>query len=124
MKTVLVVDDSSFQRKKICTALESNGYQVQAASNGQECLTMLESAPPDCIVLDLLMPEMGGIEVLEIMRERNLHIPVIVHTADIQDTTRQHCLDLGAVAFINKPFRADELLTALAGLPGTKGEKE
>lgn len=122
MTTVLVVDDSSFQRRKICTALEANGYVVQAASDGQECLAIVGSAPPDCIVLDLLMPEMGGIEVLEIMRKRDLHIPVIVHTADIQDTTRQHCLDLGAIAFINKPFRAEELLSALGRLSDTEGE--
>lgn len=62
------------------------------------------------MLLDLLMPEMEGREVLQAMRDRGYKIPVIVITADIQSTTRCECLDLGALAVIHKMPNSDELL--------------
>ena len=68
---------------------------------------------PDCVLLDLLMPEMTGREVLQQIQQEGLGIPVIVITADVQTTTRHECLELGATAVLNKPRNAEELLAAV-----------
>jgi len=59
------------------------------------------------------MPNMNGFEVLEYMQEHDIHVPTVVLTADIQDGVSERCMDLGAVAYLNKPPKADEVLAAL-----------
>lgn len=75
---------------------------------------MAASGEPDCILLDLIMPKIGGGEVLREFHSKHFSLSVIIHTADIQESTKQECLDLGAVAFLNKPARKEDLLAALA----------
>jgi len=83
--------------------------KIVEAGGGKEGLEMAEKHMPDCILLDLLMPEMDGFDVLEALGEKDLKIPVIVLTANIQKTAREKCLQLGAFAFTNKPTEEDEL---------------
>ncbi|MCW6037952.1 response regulator [Spirulina subsalsa FACHB-351] len=90
-------------------ALEKEGHEVIEATNGKHCLEMLENHQPDCLFLDLLMPEMNGYEVLEALQHQGKHLPVVVVTADIQDTSRERCLNLGAIAVLNKPPKPQEL---------------
>jgi two-component system, response regulator, stage 0 sporulation protein F len=99
---LLIVEDSWLSRRVICKILKEKGYEILEAASGPEALEILQSKSPDCILLDLLMPEMEGREVLKILREQGSKIPVIVITADIQKTTRSECLELGAIAVINK----------------------
>jgi len=113
MANVLTVDDSLMIRKFISFALASEGYNVSEAADGGEAIEMVRAAPPDCMVLDLLMPEVDGIEVLETLRRDNVSIPVIVMTADIQESTQKRCLDLGAFCVLNKPPKGDELCSAI-----------
>ena len=113
MGQILVVEDSIFQRKKLGILLRAAGHDVIEATNGIECMKILANEMPDCIMLDLVMPEMDGFAVLSALKEQGLAVPVVVLTADIQETTRQRCLDLGARAFVNKPVKA-EVLEALA----------
>ncbi len=114
MTRVLLVDDSMYQRIKMRKFLEAAGYEVVEGKDGEEGLDMAASSEPDCMVLDLLMPKVGGMEVLREFHEKHLTLPVIIHTSDIQDQTRQECLALGAVAFLNKPSKDEDVLAAIA----------
>jgi len=113
MAQILVIDDSSFQRNKIRTVLETGGYELLEAASGYKGLEMAVADRPDCILLDLIMPGMGGLEVLRTLHNREMNVPVVVLTADIQGSTRQRCLQLGATAFVNKPFEESELIHAI-----------
>lgn len=110
MALVLIVEDAALLRKLLQKILRAKGYSTLEASNGREGLEMISTHHPDCVVLDLLMPEMEGREVLKEMRDRGLQIPTIVMTADIQETTRSECLELGALAVLNKLPKGEELL--------------
>ncbi len=110
MERVLIIDDSSFQRNMLRRIIEGAGYTVITAANGREGLEQIETGAPDVVLCDLLMPELGGRELLEILREKKSPVSVIIVTADIQKSVRQQCMDLGAVAFVNKPPDKDELL--------------
>ena len=113
MALILITDDAAFARRMVRKALEGDGHVVLEASSGLECLEMLKSHSPQCIFLDLLMPEMDGFGVLQTLREQGSTIPVIVLSADIQESARQQCLDLGAFAMLNKPPKAPEIRAAL-----------
>lgn len=110
MPSILVVEDTWLSRRVICKILKSAGYETLEATSGPEALLILDTHTPSCILLDLLMPEMEGREVLKILREKGCKIPAIVVTADIQASTRAECLELGAVAVINKMPNSDHLL--------------
>jgi CheY-like chemotaxis protein len=103
---VLVVDDNQLNRTLLATGLEEEGYSVQTATNGRQALAMLHNEPFDAMLLDLLMPEMDGYEVLEITRadEHLRHIPVIVISAldDMESVIR--CIEMGATDYLTKPF--------------------
>lgn len=114
MAHLLIVEDSLYQRTRTRHILEAAGHQVQQAANGREGLGLAATTRPDCILLDLIMPEMGGVEVLEALRSHGSQVPVIVVSADIQESTKQHCLELGARAFLNKPPQPDDLNAAIA----------
>jgi len=109
MAIFLVVDDSPVTRKTVCKIIKEEGHDTMEASNGREGLEIINTHKPDCIILDLIMPEVGGFEVLETLRDRGSKIPVIVLTADIQKIVKQECIDLGAKAFLNKPMLKKEL---------------
>ena len=113
MALVLIAEDAWMTRRMVSKALQTNGHETLEASNGCECLEMVSTLAPDCIILDLLMPEMDGLEVLAALSQQHPRIPVIVMTADIQETSRQRCLNLGATAVINKPLDSELLLHEL-----------
>lgn len=113
MAQILVVDDSWLTRRALKNMLEDGGHGVLEASNGLEALTMVDAHCPEIIILDLLMPEMDGFALLGELKKRGSKIPVIVVTADIQDTAREKCLGLGATGFLNKPPKRDELINIL-----------
>jgi CheY-like chemotaxis protein len=106
---VLVIDDSFVNRQYIKTVLEEKGIQVIEAGDGAEALDILESSKPDLIILDLLMPVMDGIETLQQIRNRGYNYHILVLTADIHDSTRQKCIQLGVSGFINKPTTEKEI---------------
>ncbi|TAF70350.1 MAG: response regulator [Oscillatoriales cyanobacterium] len=102
MTSILVVEDSWLTRRVICKILRAEGYETWEA--------LLDTQTPNCMLLDLLMPDMEGREVLQAMREKGIKVPVIVITADIQSTTRQECMELGALTVIHKMPNSDELV--------------
>jgi CheY-like chemotaxis protein len=111
MQKILVVDDSLFARLNICDILKSAGYETLQAENGRDGLQKVINEKPDCALSDLLMPEMDGIAFMQALREQHCDMPVIILSADIQDTKRMQCLDLGVVGFIPKPPKKDDILT-------------
>ena len=113
MPLVLIVDDSWLARHFLKSMIEGNGYEVLEASGGCEALDIASRELPSCILLDILMPEMTGLEVLESMRKKKLGIPVIAITADIRRTSRDRYLELGSFEVFNKPPGKAELLSAI-----------
>lgn len=113
MPTILIIDDSSFQRTIIKKALLNEGYSCLEADNGRLGLEIAEKESPDVIIVDLLMPDIDGIEFLKTIQEKKITTPVLVLTSDIQDATRDLCLELGARSFLNKPLRPDDLIPAI-----------
>ena len=107
---VLIADDSWVARLKIGQIVKSAGYTAIEAQSGEDVLSIITHEAPDLILLDLLMPGMDGIEVLRKLQDGGVSIPVIVITADIQETTHAECLEAGAVSVINKPPKQDILL--------------
>ena len=113
MPQVLVIDDSNFQRLKVLGYLSQAGYDTMEAASGRAGLEVLETEAPDVIILDLLMPELDGFGVLEALKVRGCEIPVIVLTADIQETRKARCLELGVSNFLNKPPKPELLIDAV-----------
>lgn len=109
-KKILIVDDSWVARQFFKRMISPNpAYQICEAANGKEALEKILEAPPDCMVLDQLMPEMSGIELMEALNEKQIHFPVIFLSADIQKSTQERCKQLGAFAFLNKPPQEETL---------------
>ena len=81
MKRILVVDDEEGIRQLYKEELEDEGYEVELAERGEEALEKISKAKPDAVILDLKMPGMGGLEVLERIREQDKDLPVIISTA-------------------------------------------
>jgi len=103
---ILVVDDNRINRLKLGRALKTEGYEVLEAAGGREALEILQSETVDLVLLDLLMPEVDGFQVLEQMKsDQNTGlIPVIMVTAVDEKEDVNKCLSIGAVDYITKPF--------------------
>jgi two-component system, OmpR family, phosphate regulon sensor histidine kinase PhoR len=108
--TILVADDERAIREGCHRVLTAGGYKVLAAENGQAALEILSQNLVDILLLDLKMPVMGGEEVLEIVREKYTHIPVIIITGHGTVDTAVACMKKGAYDFITKPFQIDPFL--------------
>lgn len=109
MQRILIIDDSSFMRSKISNMLKADEYEIIEAEDGIKGLQIASSDPPDCILLDIIMPGMDGLKIIKTLREKGLQIPIIVVTADIQESTSRQCFNLGATAVVHKPPKEEEL---------------
>ncbi len=112
---ILIVDDSLFSRTATKKLLEGWDFQILEAVNGKEALEIIFNEKPDLVFLDLLMPELDGFGVLKQLNKKGLKIPVIVVSADIQESTKRQCLNLGAIDYFNKPINVDQLEGLLGG---------
>ncbi|MFD8708666.1 response regulator [Kitasatospora sp. NPDC059648] len=115
MNHILVVDDEPALLRTLRINLHARHYSVLTAATGQEALDSASQAPPDAIVLDLGLPDLDGVDVIEGIRS-TLTVPIIVLTgrADIEDKLR--AFDAGADDYVTKPFVVDELLARLRAL--------
>lgn len=109
-KKILVVDDELLIRESMCADLAQVGYQVDGADNGLQALTLLEQANYDLMVTDLMMDQMGGLELLAELRKRNNRIPVIIITGYAELETAIEGMRLGASDYLQKPYNRTELL--------------
>jgi len=107
-KTILVVDDKPELRKLLKSYLTQEGFRVLEAANGQEALYVARREKPDLVLLDLMMPEMGGYEFMQIF-SRESDTPVIMLTAKLEESDKVLGLELGADDYITKPFSMREL---------------
>jgi two-component system, OmpR family, KDP operon response regulator KdpE len=112
---VLVIDDESQIRRLITIALGSKGWEVFEASNGFEGIQTIMSAKPDAVLLDLNLPDMGGMEVLENIRGWSSVPVIIISVRDSQEDVVA-LLEAGADDYILKPFYTDELLARLSAV--------
>jgi CheY-like chemotaxis protein len=120
VKTIMVVDDNPDIITIVRTILEGKGFNVLSASSGSECLEVLKSQKPDLIVLDIMMPEMDGLEVLtrlKGMTEFN-SVPVVLLTAKVQYEDVLGGYKLGADYYITKPFTSTQLINGINLLLG------
>jgi len=110
---ILVVDDEPDTLELLGALLEHAGYSVETAGNGQACLEQVKVRRPDLIILDIMMPDMDGLEVCDHLRfdPATREVPIIFLTAKGDDYTRTMASILDAYAFIQKPFLPDRLLT-------------
>jgi two-component system, OmpR family, KDP operon response regulator KdpE len=106
---VLVVDDEPQILRVIRASLPLRGYEVITASSGEEALDQIGKQVPDLIILDLVMPEMSGLDVCRRVREFST-VPIIVLSAKGAESDKVSALDLGADDYVTKPFGMDELL--------------
>lgn len=113
---VLVVDDDAAVRNSLDRALRLNGYEVALAVDGVDALNRVATSPPDAIVLDVLMPNMDGLEVCRRMRSFGDQTPILMLTAQDGVTERVAGLDAGADDYLPKPFALEELLARLRAL--------
>ena len=117
---ILAVDDSITVRKMIEFALKSRGYTVLAANDGLEAVKLLELNTVDLIVLDINMPNLDGLSFLKLVRERAdwKALPILMLTTEGQEADRDRAMELGASAYMVKPFRPTELLSQVGALLG------
>lgn len=114
-RTVLVVDDDDGLRELIRINLEHEGYLVIQASNGLECVQMVREQRPDIVILDVMMPEMDGLEACGKVREFS-QVPILMLTAKTQSEDVITGLDRGADDYLTKPFNIDELTARIRAL--------
>ncbi len=112
---ILVVDDHEDIREPLAKYLRQNGFRVSKAANGNELNTVLRGASIDLVVLDILMPGEGGLEICRRIRETK-DIPVILLTAVAEETDKIIGLEMGADDYVTKPFNPRELLARIKGV--------
>jgi CheY-like chemotaxis protein len=122
MKRVLVVDDKATSRELIRTVLESTGYTVAEAGDGQEAVRVAQRVEPDLILLDLQMPALDGFGALEQLRAdpRFADLPIVALTASAMQGDREKALAAGFTSYLSKPVTLTTLRAELARLlPGS-----
>ncbi|HST39460.1 MAG TPA: response regulator transcription factor [Conexibacter sp.] len=121
---ILVVDDEPAVRSALERALRLDGYEVSLAADGRQALDALTGVAPDAVVLDVLMPEVGGLEVCRRLRASGDRTPVLMLTARDQVADRVSGLDAGADDYLVKPFALEELSARLRALLRRTGADE
>jgi len=113
---ILLVEDEKHLAKGLSYNLKKEGYQVTVAEDGLAALDCLREDNFDMMILDLMLPKMGGMEVVKKVRETNIRFPVLMLTAKTTDEDRTLGLEAGADDYITKPFHLPELLLRVKGI--------
>ena len=111
---VAILDDDPSVRMAISRLVSASGMASGSFANCMELFNAIPVFDPDCIILDLYMPGLDGLEVLSHLRKTGLKTPVIMITAQDDPTLRDTCLNAGASAFLRKPLQATDLLATIA----------
>ncbi|HSH02712.1 MAG TPA: response regulator [Anaerolineae bacterium] len=120
MPIFLIADDAPFIRLRLTKLLESAGYEVVAASNGEDVLQLYPLTNPDLVILDIAMPKLDGLKALEKLMEQWPEAQVIMLTALDQEDVVVSAMKLGAKDFITKPYDGEQLLQAVRQIIGSK----
>jgi len=125
---IYVVDDEPDMVELLATVLKGEGYEVETYTDGRAALARVLEEPPELLLLDLMMPDLDGFELLKLLRldSRGKHVVVLVVSARTGHRAQLETLQLGANAYIYKPFSPRELAVQvrqlLAGREGAEGE--
>lgn len=114
MPSVAIVDDEEGIRKALSRLLRASGLEAESYANGQEFLDAAAEHRPDCVVLDLHMPGMSGLQVLRKLKAAGQRLSIVVITAHDEPETRERCIDAGACAYLRKPLEDRLLLNAIS----------
>ncbi len=114
MSLILVVEDNEDLSFGLSRSLEEAGYDVQVATDGAGAIEQASRAKPDLVVLDLMLPDMSGYDVLKKLRSARVDSPVIILTAKGAETDKLHGFRLGADDYVTKPFSVSEVLARVA----------
>ena len=112
-RLILVIEDEHAIGNFICRALAANDYKAIPASSGKEGLSLFFSHSPDLVLLDLGLPDMDGLEVLEQLSDLPREVPVIIISARARESEKVRALDMGADDYVVKPFGVSELLARI-----------
>ena len=110
---IAIVDDDPSVLKALTRLLRTSGYQARAYASAQEFLTTLPESEPLCLILDLQMPEMNGLELLQNLTRRGIDIPTVIITANNDLQAREQCISAGAFAYLLKPLQRAALMAAV-----------
>jgi DNA-binding response OmpR family regulator len=108
-QTILVVDDERTVRETLAYQLEQEGYRVVTAADGRQALERFRQAQPDLVLLDLMLPELSGMEVCRVLRAES-DVPIVMLTAKDSEVDKVVGLEVGADDYVTKPFSLRELL--------------
>jgi CheY-like chemotaxis protein len=107
---VLICDDDMLLRKLLIEHVSSLGYKVLEASNGHECIEIVKRSAPDVLLLDLVMPEMSGLEVIKQLKALGINdLPIFVISGYGHTMSPDEAAELGVKGFVPKPYRLNEI---------------
>ncbi len=112
-KRILIIEDEPDIVRGLRDALEFEGFEVHSAETGGEGLEAAGDVRPDCILLDLMLPDDNGYRVCEVLRERDPAVPIIMLTAKAQEADKVRGLEVGADDYVTKPFSVAELIARI-----------
>src|SRR5437867_2375352 len=113
---VLIVDDEPYITDLVATALRYEGFEVAAAGNGREALSLVESFRPELIVLDIMLPDVDGFEVQRKLVDRGRRLPVLFLTARDATEDKVRGLTIGGDDYVTKPFSLEELIARIRAI--------
>ena len=114
--SILLVEDDPSLALGLCDTLEFEGFHVVHAKTGHEAIAMFTEADPQCVILDLMLPDINGYEVCEAIRQSDPLVPILMLTARSQEADKIRGLDAGADDYVTKPFSIGELVARLRAL--------
>jgi DNA-binding response OmpR family regulator len=116
IKTILLVEDDPSLALGLCDALEFEGFRVVHAARGQDAIDLAAKQKPDCIILDLMLPDLNGYQVCEQIRKGDGRTPIVMLTARSQEADKIRGLDVGADDYVTKPFSVGELVARIRAI--------
>ncbi len=120
-QTILVIDDEVKLREMVRLYLEREGYRVIEAANGSDALFVARYEKPDLVLLDLMMPQMGGYDFLRLFKQES-DSPIIILTAKMEESDKVAGLELGADDYVTKPFGIQELIARVRAVLRRAGQ--
>ncbi len=115
-KRILLVEDDPSLALGLVDALEFEGFEVTHARTGQDGIHLAKDKRPDCIILDLMLPDTNGYRVCEVVRETDPVVPILMLTARSQEADKIRGLDAGADDYVTKPFSIGELIARIRAI--------
>ena len=116
MQKILIIEDENEMARGLRDLLEFEGYHVTTVGSGKDGLRAVGSLDPDCVILDLMLPDLNGYQVCEEIRQQNCRFPILMLTAKAQDYDKISGLEVGADDYMTKPFSVGELLARVKAL--------